>query len=210
MTRPIDWSAGRLVVASHNPGKVREIGALLGPRLDPLGVRVVSAAELGLPAPDETETSFEGNALIKARAAARAAGLPALADDSGLEIDALGGDPGVRTADWAETPDGRDFSVAMARAHERLTAVEAAEPWTARFVCVLALVAPGGNEIVRRGVIAGRVVWPPRGAQGFGYDPMFVRDGETETFGEIGPERKQARDHRSDAFAQLSRAAFAA
>ncbi|MEO1330142.1 MAG: non-canonical purine NTP pyrophosphatase [Pseudomonadota bacterium] len=198
------WTGGRLVIASHNAGKVREIGALLAP----YAVDVVSAAAFGLPSPEETETTFEGNALIKARAACEGSGLPALADDSGLEIDALGGAPGIYTADWAETPEGRDFGIAMAKAHERLLESGAPEPWICRFVCALAMVWPDGVEAVFRGTVAGRFAWPPAGDRGFGFDPVFVRDGETESFAVIGPERKQARDHRSDAFGQLSAAVF--
>lgn len=198
------WRGGRLIIASHNAGKVREIGALLGP----FDVEVVSAGDLGLAAPEETETTFEGNARIKAHAAAKAGGAPALSDDSGLEIDALGGRPGVYTADWAETPDGRDFGMAMRRAYEEIVASEAPEPWTARFVCALCLAWPDGHDEVFLGKVAGRVAWPPRGDRGFGYDPMFIRDGDAETFGEIAPEAKLADNHRSDAFAQLVAACF--
>lgn len=191
-----------IVLASHNAGKLREIRALLAP----YGIEATSAAALGLAAPEETETSFEGNALLKARAAAQPAGLPALADDSGLSVDAIDGRPGVRTADWAETPNGRDFAMAMRRLHDELRAAGAPEPWTARFNCALALVWPDGLETVVLGQVEGRVSWPPRGENGFGYDPVFVRAGETRTFGELAPERKQADDHRSDAFAKLSAA----
>lgn len=196
----------RIVVATHNAGKLREISALLAP----FGVEATSAGALGLAAPEETETSFIGNALLKARAAAEASGLPALADDSGLSVDALGGRPGVHTADWAETPAGRDFAMAMRRLHDELRAAGAAEPWTARFNCALALVWPDGREAAFLGRVEGRISWPPRGDRGFGYDPVFVRVGESETFGEMSPERKQADDHRSDAFAQLSAACLPA
>lgn len=198
------WGGGRLIVASHNEGKVREIRDLL----TPFGAETVSAGELGLPVPDETEDSFAGNARIKAHAAASAGGAPALADDSGLEIAALGGDPGVRTADWAETPEGRDFGVAMARAHRAIVASGAPEPWRARFVCALCLAWPDGHDETFLGVVEGRVVWPPRGLEGFGYDPMFVRDGDDATFGEMTPEAKKARNHRADAFARLVAACF--
>ncbi|MFO7854812.1 MAG: RdgB/HAM1 family non-canonical purine NTP pyrophosphatase [Paracoccaceae bacterium] len=192
---------GRLVVASHNEGKVREIRDLLAP----YGLETVSAAELGLPVPEETEESFEGNAALKARAAAEASGLPALADDSGLAIDALGGRPGVHTADWAETPSGRDFALAMEKAHDALAEAGAAEPWAARFVCVLCLARPDGTVATFRGEAPGRCVWPPRGERGHGYDPMFVPDaGEDDlTFAEMDPDAKNAISHRAEAFAKL-------
>lgn len=191
----------RLVVASHNEGKVREIRELLAP----FGIETVSAAELGLPVPEETEATFEGNAALKARAAAEAAGLPALADDSGLEIDALGGRPGVHTADWAETPAGRDFGLAMRRAHDALAEAGAAEPAAARFVCVLCLARPGGAAETFRGEAEGRVVWPPRGDRGHGYDPMFEPAAGPAglTFAEMDPEAKNAISHRAAAFAKL-------
>ncbi|MCS6986993.1 MAG: RdgB/HAM1 family non-canonical purine NTP pyrophosphatase [Sphingomonadaceae bacterium] len=189
----------RLVVATHNPGKLREMADLLAP----LGIPAVGAQELGLPVPDETETSFAGNALLKARAAARASGLPALADDSGLCADALGGAPGVHTADWAETGCGRDWMLAMRRLEEALRALGPGVSRQARFVCALALVIPGDGEAVFEGVCPGRLVWPPRGDRGFGYDPMFVPDGENETFGEMEPERKHRMSHRAAAFAKL-------
>ena len=192
----------RLVVASHNPGKVREIGDLLAP----LGVDAISAGALGLPEPDETETTFEGNAALKARAAASASGLTALADDSGLSVDALGGDPGVYSARWAGP--GKDFSVAMREVQDALEAAGAAEPRTARFICVLCLAWPDGETALFRGEVAGRLIWPPRGEKGFGYDPMFVADalaesGRDQTFGEIEPAEKHAMSHRAQAFEQL-------
>ena len=170
--------------------------ALLGPH----GVEVVSAADLGLPEPAETESTFLGNARIKARAAVAATGLPALADDSGIMVDALGGDPGVRTADWAETPGSgsgsRDFLLAMTRTHDALVASGAPEPWTARFVSVLVLAWPGGEERSFEGRVEGRVVWPPRGPMGHGYDPIFVPEGRGETFAEMTAEEKNALSHR--------------
>lgn len=202
MTRRFD--GGGLVVASHNAGKIREIGELLAP----FGVETTSAAALGLPSPEETADSFEGNAALKALAAARAAALPALSDDSGLSIDALGGEPGVYAADWAETPHGRDFDLAMRKVHERLLAVSAAEPWTARFSCALCLAWPDGHTETFIGHVEGRIVWPPRGGRGFGYDPIFAREGESQTFGEIAPEAKHANSHRAKAFAQLVAACF--
>ena len=199
------FGGGRLVVASHNPGKVREIGALLAP----YGVETASAGDLGLPEPAETEDSFLGNARIKAHAAARGAALPALADDSGLEIDALNGAPGVYTADWAETPAGRDFGLAMRKAWDALEAEGPDAPRTARFVCCLCLAWPDGHDEAVTGVVEGRVVWPPRGERGFGYDPMFVPEGRDETFGEMDPDAKHAISHRADAFRKLVAACFA-
>jgi XTP/dITP diphosphohydrolase len=191
--------APRLVVASHNEGKVAEIRDLL----TPWGIETVSAGELDLPVPEETEETFEGNAAIKARAAAGAAGLPALADDSGLAIDALDGAPGVHTADWAETPQGRDFALAMKKAHDALLDRGAEGPWTARFVCVLCLAWPDGHVETVRGEAEGEVTWPPRGDRGHGYDPVFVPTGDTRSFAEISPEEKNRISHRADAFARL-------
>jgi len=188
--------AGRLVVASHNAGKVREIAALLAP----LGVEAISAASLGLPEPEETETTFAGNAALKARAAAVASGLPALADDSGLEVFALGGDPGVYSARWAG-PE-KDFGVAMARVRDALQAAKAADRG-ARFVCALALAEPGGAVEVFEGEARGSIVWPPRGVQGFGYDPMFEPQGAHRTFGEMSHEEKLPLTHRARAFEKL-------
>ena len=190
---------GRLVLATHNAGKVREIGALLVP----YGMDVVAAGDLGLPEPAETEDSFAGNALIKARAAANGSGLVALADDSGLCVDALGGAPGVYTADWAETPSGRDWLLAMTKVEDRLAAQGPDAARTASFVCTLALAWPDGEEAVFEGRCAGSLVWPPRGARGFGYDPVFVADGMTATFAEIDPAEKHAISHRAAAFAKL-------
>lgn len=193
------WSGGKLVVASHNAGKVREIGDLLRP----YGVETVSAKELGLAEPAETETTFTGNARIKSHAAAKASGLPALSDDSGLSVEALGGAPGVYTADWAETPTGRDYAQAMARVWEELEATAAAEPRRAAFHCCLSLAWPDGQDETVLGRAPGRVVWPPRGDRGFGFDPMFVPDGYSMTFGEMEPAEKHAISHRADAFSQL-------
>ena len=189
----------RLVLATHNPGKVREISDLLRTH----GIPGVPAAELGLSEPAETEATFAGNARIKAHAAARASGLPALSDDSGIEVDALDGAPGVHTADWAETPGGRDFVMAMTRVHDLLDGTP--EPWTARFRCTLCLAWPDGEDEIFDGVAEGRVVWPMRGANGFGFDPVFVPEGESRTFAEMEPEEKHAIDHRARAFALLAR-----
>lgn len=202
---PRRFEGGRLVVASHNAGKVREIRDLLAP----YGVETVSAADLDLPVPDETETTFEGNARIKATAAATAADLPALADDSGLAIEALDGAPGVYTADWAETPTGRDFSMAMAKVNALLNERAAPEPRRARFVSVLCLAWPDGHTETVRGEVAGSIVWPPRGSFGHGYDPIFVRDGETETFAELDTVAKNADSHRANAFRALVAQCFA-
>ena len=190
MTRKLTDS--RLVVATGNKGKLEEMRQLLAPR----GIAISALGDHGLPEPEETEDTFLGNARIKAHAAARALGLPALADDSGIEVDALDGAPGVRTADWAETPNGRDFMVAMTRTHEALLAAGAPEPWRARFVSVLVLAWPDGQEEVFEGRAEGRVVWPPRGALGHGYDPVFVPEGHERTFAEMTAAAKNALSHR--------------
>ena len=192
-------SGSRLVVASHNAGKVREISDLIRP----WKLEAVSAGELQLPEPEETETTFVGNALLKARAAARGSGLPALADDSGLCVEALGGDPGVYSARWAG-PD-KDFVKAMADVHARMRA--SGNPSTAAwFICVLALAWPDGDEVAFEGRVDGNIVWPPRGARGFGYDPLFVPTGYTQTFGEMDPDQKHAMSHRARAFTQFGEA----
>ncbi|MFV2035602.1 MAG: RdgB/HAM1 family non-canonical purine NTP pyrophosphatase [Halocynthiibacter sp.] len=195
---------GKLVVASHNDGKIREIGALLAPH----GVDVTSAAALALPEPDETENTFAANARIKAHFAARETGLVALSDDSGITVDALGGAPGVYTADWAETPQGRDFPMAMAKVWHKLEESGAPEPRNAAFNCTLCLAWPDGHDEIFEGIVRGRIVWPMRGSQGFGFDPVFQPDGESETFGEMEPARKHAMSHRADAFARLVAACF--
>jgi len=198
------FTGDTLLVATHNAGKLQEIAALLAP----YGVRVIGAAEKALPEPEETETTFLGNARIKAHAAARATGLPALSDDSGIEIDALGGAPGVYTANWAETETGRDFGVAMRRAHDELVASGAPEPWKARFRCTLVMAWPDGHDEVFPGAIEGRIVWPMRGAGGHGYDPVFQPDGHDITFAEMDPAQKNRISHRADAFARLVRGCF--
>lgn len=196
----------RLVVASHNEGKVREIRALLAP----FGVETVSAAELGLAVPEETEETFQGNAAIKAHAAAEAADLPALADDSGIEIEAIGGRPGVHTADWAETEQGRDFGLAMRRAWAEVEASGAESPHRARFVSCLVLAWPDGHAEMVLGTAEGTLAWPPRGDRGFGYDPMFVPDADPagRTFGEMPYEEKEPLSHRTDAFRNLVATCF--
>lgn len=198
------FSGERLLVATHNQGKLEEIAKLL----EPFGIAVISAGELGLPEPAETETSFVGNARIKAHAAAQAAGLPALADDSGITIDALAGAPGVYTADWAETPNGRDFFMAMAKTWAELEAVQAARPRLAQFRCTLVLAWPDGHDEVFEGVMAGRIVWPMRGNQGHGYDPIFQPDGFDVTFGEMDRWQKNQISHRADAFRKLVEGCF--
>ncbi len=189
---------GRLVVASHNPGKVEEIAALLAP----FGIDAISAGALGLPEPEETEPTFVGNARLKAEAAARASGLAALADDSGLEVAALGGAPGVLSARWAEptTGAGRDFAAAMRRVWTELAG---APDRSARFVCVLALARPGEETYIFEGEVRGHIVWPPRGEHGFGYDPIFMAEGYDITFGEMAPEEKHKISHRARAFARF-------
>lgn len=193
-----------LVVATHNRGKLDEIVALLGP----FNVKVHSAAELGLAEPAETEATFLGNARIKAHAAAKATGLPALADDSGLEVEALDDAPGVYTADWAETPHGRDFVVAMTRTHDALVAAGARQPWRARFCCTLVLAFPSGKDIYFQGVVDGTLVWPRRGSDGHGYDPMFVPTGEARTFAEMTQDEKARISHRGRAFQKLVEQCF--
>lgn len=198
------FTGGRLLVATHNTGKLEEIADLVAP----FGISVVGAAEMNLPEPAETEDNFIGNARIKAHAAAQATGLPALADDSGIAIDALGGAPGVYTADWAETAQGRDFVMAMTRAIDALQAIDAPHPRTARFCCTLVLAWPDGHDEVFEGVMEGRVVWPMRGDQGHGYDPIFQPDGYDITFGEMDRWEKNRISHRADAFKKLVAGCF--
>ena len=196
-----------LVIASHNPGKLREIADLL----EPFGMTVTSAGDLGLAEPEETGATFAENAALKARAAARSAGRPALADDSGLAVHALGGQPGIHSARWAG-PD-KDFGAAMARVERELAAARArggADDRRAAFVCALCLADPEGGERSFEGRIEGRLVWPPRGGRGFGYDPIFVPEGFEITFGEMEPAEKHRISHRARAFAQLVRAVFEA
>lgn len=196
----------KIVLASHNKGKLKEIAALL----EPLGIEVVSAGALGLDEPAETEDTFAGNARIKAHFAAKGSGLPALSDDSGLEVDALDGAPGVYTADWAETPEGRDFPMAMTKVQTLLDDRKAAYPRTARFVCTLCLAWPDGHDELYRGEVAGQLTWPMRGDLGFGFDPVFVPDGHDITFGEMDPDKKHQISHRADAFAKMLEGALSA
>lgn len=211
MTRRLE--PGKLVIASHNAGKVREINALLGP----YGIEPVSAASLDLPEPEETGTSFMDNADLKARAAADLSGMVALADDSGLCVEALGNRPGIFSARWALVGDAhvpadddaghvegdRDFGVAMKRVQAELEALGPEVSRNAHFVCALALVWPDGHSEWFEGRVDGSLVWPPRGDNGFGYDAMFVPEGETRTFGEMEPDEKHAISHRADAFRKL-------
>ncbi len=183
----------RLVIATHNPGKLREIADLVAP----FGIATVSAAELDLPEPEETGATFAENAAIKALAAARAAGLPALADDSGLAVAALDGAPGIRSARWAG--EERDFAAAMAKVWRALEE-RGTDDRRAAFVCALALAWPDGHVEIFEGRVAGEIIWPPRGDRGFGYDPIFRPDGHDVTFGEMDPQAKHRISHRADAF----------
>lgn len=203
MTRRFEGD--QLLVATHNQGKLEEIADLL----KPYGISVLGAGEEDLPEPEETEDSFVGNARIKAHAAAKATGLPSLADDSGLEVDALGGAPGVQTADWAETGQGRDFAMAMRRVHDEISASGAQPPWTARFCCTLVLAWPDGHDEVFPGTMEGQIVWPMRGDQGHGFDPIFQPNGYALTFGEMDRWEKNRISHRADAFAKLVKGCFA-
>jgi XTP/dITP diphosphohydrolase len=191
----------KIVVASHNEGKVRELAELFAP----YGVDCVSAASLGLPEPEETGASFAENAALKADAAAKASGMIAIADDSGLEVAALGGAPGIHAARWGG--EARDFGLAMARVHRELTEKRASD-FRANFTCALALAAPQGRTRVFEGKVFGMLTWPPRGLRGFGYDPIFVPEGYTQTFGEIAPAEKNALSHRMRAFEKLMAATY--
>jgi XTP/dITP diphosphohydrolase len=193
------FTAGRLVIASHNPGKVCEIAELLAP----FGAEVVSAGELNLPEPEETGQSFVENAELKARAAAMATGLPSLADDSGLAVEALGGDPGIYSARWAGPT--KDFGYAMKKIEK---ALGASPDRRAHFVCALSLAWPDGHVESFEGFVHGTLIWPARGNQGFGYDPIFLPNGHSVTFGEMAPQEKHAISHRAEAFRQLVDACF--
>ena len=206
MTRRL--GSGSLVIATHNAGKLKEISALL----EPHGVKCLSAGSLGLPEPAETGASFVQNAVLKARAAAEASGLPALADDSGLSVAALDGRPGVYTADWAERQwfegkPGRDWYMAMGKVEGMLQALGPDAPRACAFHCVLAVAWPDGESAVYEGTAPGTLTWPPRGTMGFGYDPVFVPlnnpGGREQTFAELEPEEKHRISHRADAFAKL-------
>jgi len=212
MTRKL--SGQRLVIATHNAGKLKEIQALLAP----YGIECLSAGQLGLPEQEETGKTFAENALIKAHAAATAAQIPALADDSGLSVAALGGRPGVYTADWAERQwfegapgkpwPGRDWYMAMGKVEGLLCEQGPSVDRSCWFSCVLALAWPEGEEAVYEGRIDGTFSWPPRGTMGFGYDPVFVPQGHDVTFAQLAPEQKHAMSHRADAFAKLVKDQF--
>ncbi len=194
----------KLLVATHNAGKLAEFTRLL----EPYGVEVVGAADMDLPEPVEGGTTFVENARIKAHAAAKATGLPALSDDSGIEIDALDGAPGVYTADWAETGSGRDFKMAMTKTHEKILETGEPQPWKARFCCTLVLAWPDGEDAVFPGVLDGQVVWPMRGAEGHGYDPIFMPDGHDSILGEMTADAKNAISHRAEALKKFVAACF--
>lgn len=195
----------KLVLATHNAGKVREIAALMAP----LGVETVSAGDLGLPEPQETETTFAGNARIKAHAAAKGANLPALSDDSGIMVEALDGAPGVFTADWAQTASGRDYLMAMKKVWDMLEARNVPSPRRAAFNATLCLAWPDGHDELFEGQVPGTLRWPPTGTRGFGFDPIFVPDGHDMTFGEMDPDQKHRISHRAVAFAKLLEGCFA-
>jgi XTP/dITP diphosphohydrolase len=186
----------KLLIASHNPGKVREIAELLAP----FGIEAVAASDLGLDEPEEIGETFAENAALKARAAAKTAGMPALSDDSGLEVHALGGEPGIHSARWGG--EAKDFGLAMERVHCELEAVNATD-LRANFTCALALATPDGTVEIFEGKVFGTIAWPSRGTRGFGYDPIFVPNGHAETFGEMEPSRKHALSHRARAFGKL-------
>lgn len=205
LPEPRKFRGDKLVIASHNAGKLREIAALIAP----FGVSAISAADLGLAEPEETEDTFAGNARIKAHFAAENSGLPALSDDSGITVDALDGAPGVYTADWAETPDGRDFPMAMTKVWDLLNEKKASEPRKAQFRATLCMAWPDGHDELFEGIVHGRLVWPMRGVLGFGFDPIFQPDGATETFGEMDQTKKHETSHRADAFAKLVAGCFA-
>jgi XTP/dITP diphosphohydrolase len=202
MTRK--FTESRILIATHNAGKLDEMRQLFAPH----GVEVVGAAEMNLPEPAETETTFVGNARIKAHAAAKATGMPALADDSGIEVEALDNAPGVYTADWAETENGRDFIMAMTKTRDLLEEKNASHPRRARFCATLVLAWPDGHDEVFAGKVNGTLVWPMRGEQGHGYDPMFQPDGHDITFAEMDAEQKNSISHRADAFAKLIAGCF--
>ena len=202
MTRK--FTEGRILFATHNAGKLEEIRQLFAPR----GVEVVGAAEMNLPEPEETEDTFVGNARIKAHAASSATGLPALADDSGIEVEALDNAPGVCTADWAETPNGRDFLMAMTKTHTLLEQANAPHPRRARFRATMVLAWPDKHDEVFEGRVNGTLVWPLRGALGHGYDPMFQPDGHDITFAEMDAAQKNLISHRADVFAKLMAGCF--
>ena len=198
------FTLDRLLVATHNAGKLEEMHQLF----QPLGVVITGAAEMNLAEPEETENTFVGNARIKAHAAVKATGLPALSDDSGIQVDGLNGAPGVYTADWAETPNGRDFIMAMTKTHNLLEECNAPHPRTTRFCSTLVLAWPDGHDEVFEGTVEGTLVWPMRGKQGHGYDPMFMPVGHDITFAEMDNDAKNLISHRARAFEKLIAGCF--
>jgi len=194
----------QLLIATHNRGKLDEMVQMFAP----FGILLSSNADHNLPEPDETETTFVGNARIKAHAACKATGLPALSDDSGITIDGLDGAPGVYTADWAETPNGRDFKMAMERSWRKLEEANAPHPRLAQFRCTFVLAWPDGHDEVFEGVMPGQIVWPMRGVEGHGYDPIFQPEGYDITFGEMDGTEKNKISHRAKAFEKLIAACF--
>ena len=202
MTRK--FTGPELVIATHNQGKLEEIRHLF----EPFKINIIGANELNLIEPDETDDTFVGNARIKAHSAAKLSNLPSLADDSGITIDALNGAPGVYTANWAETSGVRDFVYAMEKTHNALTEVDASYPRSAQFRCTLVLAWPDGHDEAFEGVIEGSLVWPMRGENGHGYDPIFLPDGYNETFGEMDRWEKNKISHRADAFTKLLSGCF--
>ncbi|HAB37876.1 MAG TPA: non-canonical purine NTP pyrophosphatase, RdgB/HAM1 family [Rhodobacteraceae bacterium] len=198
------FTGDQILIATHNSGKLEEMVQLFAP----FNIKVVGAAEINLPEPEETENTFVGNARIKALAAVKASGMPALSDDSGIEVAALNGNPGVYTADWAETPNGRNFLMAMERTHVELEAINATHPRLARFCSTLVLAWPDDHEEVFEGTVEGTLVWPVRGALGHGYDPMFQPIGHNRTFAEMTPDEKNSISHRADSFKKLIAGCF--
>jgi XTP/dITP diphosphohydrolase len=198
------FTGQELVIATHNHGKLEEIEHLF----ETFKVKIRGAGELGIIEPEETEDTFVGNARIKAHSAAKESQTPSLADDSGITIDALNGAPGVYTADWAETSGGRDFVYAMEKTQNALAEVDATHPRSAQFRCTLVLAWPDGHDEVFEGIIAGSLVWPMRGENGHGYDPIFLPDGYNQTFGEMDRWEKNRISHRADAFTKLLSGCF--
>ena len=198
------FTGDQILIATHNSGKLEEMVQLFAP----FNIKVVGAAEINLPEPEETENTFVGNARIKALAAVKASGMPALSDDSGIEVAALNGNPGVYTADWAETPNGRNFLMAMERTHVELEAINATHPRLARFCSTLVLAWPDDHEEVFEGTVEGTLVCPVRGALGHGYDPMFQPIGHNRTFAEMTPDEKNSISHRADSFKKLIAGCF--
>jgi len=198
------FTGDQILIATHNSGKLEEMVQLFAP----FNIKVVGAAEINLPEPEETENTFVGNARIKALAAVKASGMPALSDDSGIEVAALNGNPGVYTADWAETPNGRNFLMAMERTHVELEAINATHPRLARFCSTLVLAWPDDHEEVFEGTVEGTLIWPVRGALGHGYDPMFQPIGHNRTFAEMTPDEKNSISHRADSFKKLIAGCF--